>query len=102
VCLGACCNGTVSCSVRSPFACANLGHSFRGGGTTCAPCDPCISPPGSCCPANFNHVGGLTIQDIFDFLNAWLAGNAAADFNGGGLSVQDIFDFLNAWFAGCP
>ena len=25
-----------------------------------------------------------------------------ADFNGGGLSVQDIFDFLNAWFAGCP
>lgn len=27
----------------------------------------------------------------------------AADFNGiGGLTVLDIFDFLNAWFAGCP
>jgi hypothetical protein len=30
-----------------------------------------------------------------------LAGSPAADMNGGGLSVQDIFDFLNAWFAGC-
>jgi hypothetical protein len=26
-----------------------------------------------------------------------------ADFNGvNGLGVQDIFDFLAAWFAGCP
>jgi hypothetical protein len=41
------------------------------------------------------------VQDIFDFLNAWFAGNANADFNGGGLAVQDIFDFLNAWFSGC-
>jgi hypothetical protein len=53
------------------------------------------------CPADFNHTGGVTVQDIFDFLNAWFAGNPAADFNGNGLSVQDIFDFLNAWFAGC-
>jgi probable HAF family extracellular repeat protein len=53
------------------------------------------------CPADFNHSGGLEIQDIFDFLNAWFAGSPAADINGGGLAVQDIFDFLNAWFAGC-
>jgi hypothetical protein len=53
------------------------------------------------CLADFNDNGGLEIQDIFDFLNGWFAGNPRADFNGGGLAVQDIFDFLNAWFAGC-
>ena len=54
------------------------------------------------CPADFNGAGGLTVQDIFDFLGAWFAGDPRADFNGiGGLSVQDIFDFLSAWFAGC-
>jgi hypothetical protein len=54
------------------------------------------------CPADFNASGGLEVQDIFDFLNAWLAGQPCADFNGtGGLQVQDIFDFLNAWLAGC-
>ncbi len=55
------------------------------------------------CPADFNGTGGLTVQDIFDFLSAWFAGTASADFNGtGGITVQDIFDFLGAWFAGCP
>jgi glucose/arabinose dehydrogenase len=53
------------------------------------------------CAADFDGVNGLTIQDIFAYLNAWFAGDARADFNGGGLSVQDIFDFLNAWFVGC-
>jgi hypothetical protein len=53
------------------------------------------------CRADFNGNGTLEVQDIFDYLNSWFAGNAAADFNGGGLAVQDIFDFLNAWFAGC-
>jgi hypothetical protein len=54
-----------------------------------------------CCRADFNHINGLSVQDIFDFLNAWFAGTLSADVNGGGLSVQDIFDFLNMWFAGC-
>jgi hypothetical protein len=56
----------------------------------------------STCRADFDCSYSLTVQDIFDFLNAWFAGDPRADFNGGGLSVQDIFDFLNAWFAGCP
>ena len=47
--------------------------------------------------------GGITVNDIFDFLAAWFAGDPRADFNGlGGISVQDIFDLLSAWFAGCP
>ncbi len=54
------------------------------------------------CPADFNGVNGVTVQDIFDFLTAWLAGSPSADFNGvNGVTVQDIFDFLTAWLAGC-
>ena len=54
------------------------------------------------CPADYNNSGGLTTQDIFDFLNAWFALDTRADFNrSGGLDVPDIFDFLNAWVAGC-
>jgi hypothetical protein len=54
------------------------------------------------CGADANGDGALSVQDIFDFLGAWFAGQPSADFNGtGGLSVQDIFDFLGAWFAGC-
>lgn len=61
-----------------------------------------LTPVGAPCRADFNGQGGLSVQDIFDFLGAWFSGAAAADFNGsGGLSVQDIFDFLNSWFAGC-
>ena len=54
------------------------------------------------CAADFNCSGTLTINDIFDFLAAWFAGNPAADFNHvNGITIQDIFDFLAAWFAGC-
>ncbi len=61
----------------------------------------CESPVAGC-PADFNGVNGVTVQDIFDFLTAWLAGNASADFNNvNGVTVQDIFDFLTAWLAGC-
>jgi hypothetical protein len=57
----------------------------------------------SACPADFNGVGGITVQDIFDFLAAYFNNNPRADFNNaGGVTVQDIFDFLAAYFAGCP
>jgi hypothetical protein len=58
-----------------------------------------------CCYADYNKVGGLSVQDIFDFLNDWFAGRqfAAVGTSGTGatLNVQNIFDFLNTWFAGC-
>ncbi len=53
------------------------------------------------CIADFDGVGGVTVQDIFEFLNAWFANDPRADINGGGVDVPDIFDFLNAWFSGC-
>ncbi len=54
------------------------------------------------CHADYNGVGGLSVQDIFDYLNEWFAGLLRADFNGvDGLTVQDIFDFLNVWLGPC-
>jgi len=51
---------------------------------------------------DFNRSGSATVQDIFDFLAAYFAGDPRADFNGtGGATVQDIFDFLSAYFMGC-
>lgn len=89
---GACCTGTI-CALSVVEGCS---AAFVPGGT----CDP--MNPVACCPANYNQVNGLEVQDIFDFLNGWFAGTARADFNGNGrLEVQDIFDFLNAWFTGC-
>ena len=32
------------------------------------------------------------------FTSERFSGNPLADFNGGGLSVQDIFDYLVCWF----
>jgi len=62
---------------------------------------PVPTAPGPC-PADFNGVGGLTVQDIYDFLEAFFGGDARADFNAaGGVSVQDVFDFLAAYFEGC-
>lgn len=55
-----------------------------------------------CCTGDFNLSGALSVQDLFDFLAAYFAGDLAADVNASGvLSVQDLFDFLAAYFAGC-
>ena len=54
------------------------------------------------CTADINQSGSVTVQDIFDFLSKWFAGDLNADANTSGtVSTQDIFDFLSAWFAGC-
>lgn len=52
------------------------------------------------CIADWNGTGGVSVQDIFDFLQDYFLGSA--DFNGlGGTSVQDIFGYLGAYFDGC-
>lgn len=53
------------------------------------------------CPADFNASGTVTIQDVFDFLVAWFAGDADVN-TSGSTTIQDVFDFLTMWFAGCP
>ncbi|HMN40955.1 MAG TPA: GC-type dockerin domain-anchored protein [Phycisphaerales bacterium] len=55
------------------------------------------------CAADYNLNGVVEVQDIFDFINGWLAGDPHADTDdSASLSVQDIFDFINLWLAGCP
>jgi hypothetical protein len=57
-----------------------------------------VTQSGLGCPCDWNHVGGLTIQDLFDFLNSWFAG--AGDFNNSGqTTLGDIFDFLGCFLS---
>ncbi|MFN7020982.1 MAG: GC-type dockerin domain-anchored protein [Phycisphaerales bacterium] len=54
------------------------------------------------CDADFNASGAATVQDIFDFLEAYFSNDPRSDVNNScTLTVQDIFDFLAAYFAGC-
>lgn len=93
---GACCNGTV-CGIATATDCANGGGVYQGDGTACgAPGNPT-----TCCPANWNGVGGVEVQDIFEFLSQWFAGNPDALNFGGVPGVPAIFAFLTVWFAGC-
>jgi hypothetical protein len=96
--VGGCCTGT-ACGITTEADCAAAGGSFLGTYSTCTD-EP--GNPISCCPANINRLGGLSVQDIFDFLAAYFTQDPVADFNQSGtISVQDIFDFLAGWFAGC-
>ena len=93
---GACCCGA-HCSITTPEACAGGNSAFAGNGTACVPASS-LTP---CCRADYNRTGGVTVQDIFDFLAGFFANNGCADMNdSGSVSVQDIFDFLAAFFGG--
>jgi hypothetical protein len=77
------------------------------GSYDCVVSNECGSTPSSAavlgvCIGDFNCSGTVSVQDIFDFLAAYFAGDPRSDVNGSGaISVQDIFDFLSAYFAGC-
>lgn len=49
--------------------------------------------------SDWNADGAITTADIFDFINAWLAGDGDAD-NNTLTDTQDVVAFLNAWLAG--
>lgn len=64
---------------------------------------PLVAPYIARCPGDFNGSGTVSVQDIFDFLASYFAGDAAADMNlQNGLTVQDLFDFLALYFTACP
>jgi len=105
---GACCTGPIYggvgnvCVQTTPSACAGLLGQWQGFGT------PCASPPASsnfttCCYANCDGLGGISVGDIFCFLSCYFSGNiACADCDGNGIiGVGDIFCFLAAYFSGC-
>ena len=101
---GRCCVGARCAIVASSAACVSGGGSagsvFSSGATSCNATGNFSSP---CCYANYNKAGGITVQDIFDFLTDWFSNSPNANVEGNGTAlptVQDIFDFLAAWFTG--
>jgi hypothetical protein len=102
---GVCCRGaTCTTTVASQSDCVSFGTAgalWVTGGPACNTGGSTTTP---CCYADFNKINGLSVQDIFDYLNSWFAGSLLSKTGGDGvtgtLAVQDIFDFLNAWFAG--
>lgn len=98
---GACCFGS-TCLILVQADCipsATAGARFAGASVPCNPAGNTTSP---CCRADFNQTGGVTVQDLFDFLDRWFAAAPEADIDRvNGVGVQDLFDYLNLWFAGC-
>lgn len=95
--MGACCTGA-TCTAQMASACTGPNSFYAGDNTTCNPPGNYTAP---CCLADFNQVGGLTVQDILDFLNAYFNADLGADYNGSGtLTTEDIFGFLAAYLSG--
>jgi len=95
--LGACCTGGPSCTVTSEALCAG----------TFIPGDSCVAH-NACCPADYDADQGVTVADLFDFLDDWFAlfgtsvEGSRTDINhNGNVGVDDLFLFLDAWFAQC-
>ena len=105
---GVCCRGsTCNTSFAGPTACENSLVAGQAAGAHFVYTGTCNSAGDTsvpCCYGDYNKANGITVQDIFDFLNDWFAGGhfARVGSNGGAgaLTVQNIFDFLGAWFAG--
>lgn len=58
--------------------------------------------PATPCPADINQSGELGVQDLFDFLDLYLAAAPAADFNASGaVTLDDLLTYLQAFIAGC-
>ena len=61
------------------------------------------SAPITLCPADFGCDGSVSVQDIYDFIEAWFAGDLRADMDGSGvLTGLDVLEYIGAWFVGCP
>jgi hypothetical protein len=98
---GVCCRGATCNASVAQADCTGSGTAGALYATSSNACGSATSP---CCYADFNKSGAISVQDIFDYLNAWFGGNLYAitggDGAGGSLAVQNIFDFLSAWFTG--
>ena len=101
---GVCCRGA-TCSTGLPqIACTTSGGTAGAHFASGSACNSGALSNSPCCYADYNKVSGITVQDIFDFLNDWFAGSPYARVGGDGsagpLAVQNIFDFLTNWFNG--
>jgi hypothetical protein len=101
---GVCCRGATCNTTVAQASCTGSGMAGASFVTTASVCNGTPTSNTPCCYANYNKTGGITVQDIFDFLGDWFANSPFANTGGTGaagpLAVQNIFDFLSAWFAG--
>ena len=101
---GTCCRGC-TCTITTGAGCtapSGLFAQFTAGGAACNSGGSLTTP---CCFADYNQSGGVTIDDLFLYFDAWFTGNTLADISGNGAStpnIDDLFLFLNVWFTGCP
>jgi hypothetical protein len=106
---GVCCRGsTCSTVLASATACAASLPANSGVGVSfvaiTAGCNTSVNATSPCCLADFNKAGGVTLDDLFIFLDLWFRGSIFTDITGNGSSaptLDDIFVYLNVWFAGC-
>lgn len=96
--LGACCKGS-TCQPLPAASCVGPNTQYAGNGTACNVPGNLVTP---CCFADYNQSGGVTVQDLFDYLTAYFTADPFADINASGtITVQDLFDYLTAYFEGC-
>ncbi len=99
---GRCCVGA-RCAIVTAAECVGSGTAqavFTAGASDCNAPSVLNAP---CCFADYNKAGGVTVQDIFDFLTDYFSSSVNANVGGNGTAlptVQDIFDYLTAYFAG--
>jgi hypothetical protein len=87
---GACCLDDGRCVVATRARCRAAGGEFQGAGTRCAGVK-CDDDAG--CPCDWNGDKRLNQADVFDFIEALLAGKA--DYNGDGVTnVRDLIEFI--------
>jgi len=96
------CNASIS-QANCTAPTAHAGALFLTTATVCNAAGVRTTP---CCEANYNKSGGITVQDLFDFLADWFGGSPFAHVGGDGTgaapTVQSLFDFLVGWFGeGC-
>jgi hypothetical protein len=99
--IGVCCRGATCATGVGQFFCQGANAVFLTSTAVCHSSGVATAP---CCHADYNKLGGITVQDIFDFLTDWFNSSPYANTGGDGnpatLNVQNIFDFLGDWFAG--
>lgn len=58
--------------------------------------------PDICCPADMDGNQQITLEDLFAFLAEYFAQRPRANINRvGGVTVQDVFDFIDSYVRGC-
>lgn len=106
---GVCCRGsTCNAALSTPDACfgsmpagSGVGVQFASAGGGCNTVGILTTP---CCHGDFNKSGGVSVDDLFSYVNRWFEGNVFCDISSNGASapgVDDLFQFLSAYFSGC-